>query len=571
MTTSRDTNRTGTPKASIERLEGRRLLASTLAEVRELAAAADRSVEGGFQATINFQPATMGNVDNTRADFGRPYGERGNGLTYGWNRDLEAAGDVFDRDSDRDLFSLTESPDVGNGPDGEDQTVDERYDTGVSVVGGDAWSIDVPDDRTYALAVVIGDPDFTGGESETFIDVNGTRFLRGDLVSDWPFAETVGYVQPGDDGRITIDVGPRTVDGSVLWVRVAEVEPLPTYGEGADIDWTMLNGQAAADANVPLSPVVRAEGNADRLGDELVLIGGFEQAYEGVSDRVDVLNVATGEVRSAESIPDGLPETHAASAADEARGLIYRAGGQIGLGEQGDPNAVIDDVWALDINATGDEAWTRLPDLPEPRTAASAFVVDDRLHVLGGANDLRVLAMTQHWSIDLVELIDNNNDQTEWEAMPPLPFAVNHASVELFPEAAEFGGPLAVVTLGEYDHGLGYSTVRHTQRYDVDQASWSLGQLAPHPRSHINTTVADGRIFVVGGQGPGNFVEDEVFSYDPLADEWLTHPMMPQPRKIGGLTFDNDRGQLLYVAGDSRDDGFMLDVLAGDLAEIELD
>jgi hypothetical protein len=551
-----------------------------LAEVQALAAEADRSVEGGFAVTINFQPDDLGNVAFTRGDYGRPYAERGNGLTYGWNRDLNAAGAMFDRDSDRDLFALKETSAVGNGPAGEAQDVDERYDTGAIVQDGDTWSIDVPDGKTYALAMVVGDPVF--GESgptvsDTYINVHGERFIRGEIEGYWPFAEAVGYVEPDTDGRITLEVDSLTTNGRLLWVRVAEVEPLPTYETGQTLDWTRsIDGLAPAPTGgssvaegtiIPDSPVRRAEGGSVRLGDELVFVGGFAQAYTGPWDRVDVVNLETGATRSAEPIPDGVPETHAALAADEERGLIYQIAGQIGLGDGIGPPPIVSDAYAIDINETGAAAWTELPDLPEARTAASAFVVKDRLHVLGGADQQGVLTQTQHWSIDLVQLIDEGDDTIEWEAMPPLPFATNHATVEVFEDAAEFGGPLVVVAVGEYDHGRGYSTLRHTQRYDVDQASWSLGQLAPFARSHVSSTTVGDSLWIVAGQGRGNFVEEESFSYDVSEDEWMIQTSLPQPRKIGGVFYDGDRDLLLYIAGDSRDNGFMADTFFAELDE----
>ncbi len=374
-------------------------MASTLAEVTALADAADRSVDGGFAATINFQPAGMGNVENTRADFGRPFAVRGNGLSYGWNRDLESAGDIVDRDSDRDLYALKETAAVGNGPAGEAQDVDERYDTVALVEPGDTWSIEVPAGRTYALAVVVGDPDFgdpggaAPGFSETFIDVNDELFVRGELKSYWPFAETSGYVQPGPDGRITLDVGARTVGGGLLWVRVAEVEALPTYEEGDALDWTQVGGASADALNLPTSPVVRAEGGEGRLGDDLYLFGGFEQAYVDTYDRVDVLNLSDGSRSTSAPIPTNGPNTHAASAADEAREVIYFMGGQIGIDtDPNQPEDVIDDVYLFDPSDGG--SWSQLPDLPAERTAGMAFVDGDTLHFLGGSDDVAVLAQS---------------------------------------------------------------------------------------------------------------------------------------------------------------------------------
>ncbi len=549
--------------ALLETLECRRLLsAQTFAETSALAATADRSVAGGFNATINFQPAGLGSVDNTRADFGRLYGQRGNGLSYGWNRDLEADGDMIDRDSTRDLYSLTESAAVGNGPAGELQTVDERYDTLAQVEVGDAWSIDVPDDRLYALAVVVGDPDFAPGvgfANRTVISVNDELFIEGESKRYWPYAEATGYVEPGTDGRITLNVVPNSLGGSILWVRVAEVEAFPTYDAGESIDWTQLTTAEALAADVPNSPVPRAEGGGGVVGDELVLIGGFEQRYVDTYKRVDIVNLETGDTRSGTEIPETAADTHAAEVVDETRGVIHWIAGTIGNESGLDYDHITDTAWTFDPDGGTDGAgsWTQLPDLPAERAGAAAIVVGDALHVLGGSDDTGVLAQNEHWMLDLTDTT------ADWQIMPPLPFGVVHTRVEVLPTAAEFGGPLLVVTGGEYDHGLGYSTVRHTQLYDVEQASWTLGQPSPQDYSHNTSLVIDGDVWVVGGQSKANEVAGGVFSYDAADDVWVTHTNMPQDRKIGVPFFDEEDDRIVYIAGDTRNEGFVDGVLLG--------
>ncbi|MEM1012858.1 MAG: hypothetical protein AAGI46_11645, partial [Planctomycetota bacterium] len=175
------------------------------------------------------------------------------------------------------------------------------------------------------------------------------------------------------------------------------------------------------------------------------------------------------------------------------------------------------------------------------------------------------LTQVSHWSLDLVDAVDNGNASAEWVDMPPLPFAINHSAVQLVPGGAPSGGDLAVVVMGEYDHNLGYSVRHEVQRYDVDAASWSLGQLSPVPLSHINWAFDGERIWVAGGQRRGNFVGDDVFSYDVAEDRWRIHTSLSQPRKVGSLVYDDDEDRLLYIAGDSRDNGFMSDALVGEI------
>src|SRR5688500_1228961 len=62
---------------TVELLEGRRLLAA-----QPLADAAAEPAP--FSARINFQPARRDLVEGYLPDSGQPFGDRGNGIEYGW-------------------------------------------------------------------------------------------------------------------------------------------------------------------------------------------------------------------------------------------------------------------------------------------------------------------------------------------------------------------------------------------------------------------------------------------------------------------------------------------------------
>src|SRR5207249_3316651 len=71
-----------------------------------------------FNANINFQPVNTPYYKGYKPDWGRLYGLRGNGLTYGWNRSTQNL--MFDNNNPK-------SP-------------DQRFDTGVKP-GGRTWQI----------------------------------------------------------------------------------------------------------------------------------------------------------------------------------------------------------------------------------------------------------------------------------------------------------------------------------------------------------------------------------------------------------------------------------------------
>src|SRR4051794_14507436 len=79
---------------------------------------------GGFEANINFQKATPAAPTGYFIDAGQVYGDRGNGLAYGWDADNTASA----RDRNNAL-----SP-------------DQRYDTvtHMQLYGTRTWEIAVP-------------------------------------------------------------------------------------------------------------------------------------------------------------------------------------------------------------------------------------------------------------------------------------------------------------------------------------------------------------------------------------------------------------------------------------------
>ena len=520
---------------AVQPLEPRRLLASATA------ADADRFVPGGFAATVNFQPADAGQLDG-RADFGRPFALRGNGLTYGWGD----AQTTFDRDADPAI----EGVDLG-----------DKFDTGVAVAPGDSWTIEVPDaDATYAVLVVAGDP-ATPGYSDW--SVNGLPLISGQPRQGYPFAESYAYVTPDDDGRITLTAGPLSDDDALLWVRVAEATPLPTAAQGEPIDWTITDDIE--------SPVTRAEGGVARVGDDVVFVGGFPSGYETTYDRVDVLDVNTGTFSAGTPLPDAAAENHAAAASD-GEYVYWVAGHSEDFAEplSGDPAEAVrftTTAWRYDVAA---EVWEQLPDLPAPRGAAMAVVAGNRLHVMGGTDATNIIAQRDHWSLDLAGLGDPLATPA-WEVMPPLPVGTDHAVAGVFEGAGTGGGPLIVVAGGEYAHGVSYAVLEHTQIYDVNTAEWRFGTAMPAPISHANAVVSGGRLWLVGGQEQGQVVRPNALSYDVDADRWLRHTDLPEDRKIGGLYAVeddlDDLPTLFYLAGDMYQDFWSTETIVGEVGD----
>ena len=506
-----------------------------------------RQLLADFSATVNFQPVDVGPVQFTHADFGRLFALRANGISYGWSRDLEAAGAMVDRDSSRDVIGLSAGGNIGNG---EGASVDERFDTFASVQAGDEWSIHVPN-GTYAVALVSGDPAFTGPLSQQrhVWTVNGQATMDARPLPDHPWGEGTTHVVVTDE-RITLRAHEDGQNNSLSWVKVTQVPALPDNPQGESIDWEVSE-------EVP-SPVRRVEGGYAHVGDNFFVIGGFGEAYATVYRRVDILDLNTRLWSTGADLPAGAAETHMGFAAEIARGHIYWISGQIGTGESGVSFETTPSAWRYII---AEDRWERFVDLPAARYGGAAAVIGNELFFFGGNDTSRVLARGDSWKINLSQPISDSNgdgipDSPQWQPIALMPVPGDHLNADVL-------NGKVYITGSEYGHGVSYVQQRDVQIYDPATDSWRLGAPLPTGSSHNRSLVHDNRIWVFGGQRETQIALNEVRSYDSLADVWTLHDPMPEMRKAGYVFIDDDRFH--YVAGDAATVGFPLRTLIGTL------
>ncbi|MCI0744832.1 MAG: hypothetical protein L0Y58_05435 [Verrucomicrobia subdivision 3 bacterium] len=92
-------------------------------------------------------------------------------------------------------------------------------------------------------------------------------------------------------------------------------------------------------------------------------------------------------------------------------------------------------------------------------------------------------------------------------------------------------------------------TARTVQVYDLAQNRWHLTTPLPIPLNHAMPAVANGRIYMIGGQtnssGTGAYV-NTVFEYNPATSNWTARAPMPTARSAGAAAVIGD---LIYVAG----------------------
>lgn len=148
---------------------------------------------------INFQPSTAPRPAGYLADTGLPFADRGNGYSYGWNRDTSAA--TRDRND-------ASSP-------------DQQHDTLIHLQrpeNPDAiWEIAVPN-GVYDVRLVAGDPGFV--DSVYAISAEGVLVVSGTPTPAVRWIDHLAAVTVSD-GRLTV----RSAGGSNNKLCFAEITP----------------------------------------------------------------------------------------------------------------------------------------------------------------------------------------------------------------------------------------------------------------------------------------------------------------------------------------------------------
>ncbi|MCV7410945.1 protein kinase [Mycobacterium florentinum] len=160
-----------------------------------------------------------------------------------------------------------------------------------------------------------------------------------------------------------------------------------------------------------------------------------------------------------------------------------------------------DQVWRL-VNGH----WVELPHLLQPRAAAAAAVVGDRIVVTGGVDANGALLNT-------TEVFDGN----AWTLGAPLP-----TPRQLLAAASD--GRLVYAVGGT--NGADLATA---EAYDPAAKAWTALPALPKARSELGATVADGRLVALGGVSSGQVLKS-VSTFDLTTRTWSGLPDMATAR-----------------------------------------
>lgn len=261
-------------------------------------------------------------------------------------------------------------------------------------------------------------------------------------------------------------------------------------------------------------PEARTEVGAARLGDTIVVLGGF-RADGSATDRVDVHELETDEWRDGPPLPTPLHHPGATSFG----GRLFVAGG---FTDAGTESAA---VWSL---GPTDTAWREEPALLTARGALGLAAAGDRLVAFGGTGAGQVLAT--------VEVLVSGADA--WRTAPPMSQPREHTA------AAAVDGRVYAIA----------GRVASLESNLVSVESIDPGAFAPEwrkepdlleARGGVAAAAVEGVVCVVGGEEPGGTIG----SVECLIEGgWRTVTHLAEPRHGLGVVADDD-GALRVLAG----------------------
>lgn len=194
-------------------------------------------------------------------------------------------------------------------------------------------------------------------------------------------------------------------------------------------------------------------------------------------------------------------------------------------------------------------SWTKMSDMPNPRTFASAALLGDgRILVTGGGNAVMELGLSQA-PTTIAEAYDPQAGA--WQSLAHMNVATfNHAHVSL-----QDGRVLAIGgTLDDFTNGPGTARV---EIYDPQADTWELAAEMNIPRARPRAiTLPDGRILIAGtSQFPYANTQVALSSevFDPETGIWTLTSPMTEPRTNHTLTLLPDGTVLAAGGNDPRE------------------
>jgi serine/threonine-protein kinase PknK len=189
------------------------------------------------------------------------------------------------------------------------------------------------------------------------------------------------------------------------------------------------------------------------------------------------------------------------------------------------PGAALTSVASDRVYALRGDKWVRLPPLEYARGAAAAAVVGDKIVVVGGQADGKLVPETEVF------------DGKRWTDAAKMPTPREH---------------LGAASDGRYVYAVGgrelsaAENVGALERYDPASDSWTKLAAMPKAAGSVAVTYVAGRVIAVGGEGVTT-ASRAVQGYDVRRHAWAELPALPKARHGSAVTAL--RGSLYAIGG----------------------
>ena len=287
---------------------------------------------------------------------------------------------------------------------------------------------------------------------------------------------------------------------------VLELALVAGGGQPAPVAWA----QSTSDVWGERAPLLaaRSEMAINTVGGRIYALGGYPGTRITTTE-VQVWDAQTDSWSLGPALPQPLHHTMTAV----LDGRLYLIGGE--AGNPSNTNAFQNGVYVLDEQAG---AWLPRAPMPTQRSAGGTGVIDGKLYVVGGR--------PPHGADFAV--YDPTSDT--WTTLPNMPTQRNHLGV------GAMDGKLYVAG-GRFGGGVGSEMTDILEIYDPATNTWTRGPALLAPRAGVASTVANGCLYLIGGEGNtsdprGIFDRNELF--DPGAQSWRSLDPLPTP--MHGLT-----------------------------------
>jgi N-acetylneuraminic acid mutarotase len=162
------------------------------------------------------------------------------------------------------------------------------------------------------------------------------------------------------------------------------------------------------------------------------------------------------------------------------------------------------------------DTWTEKSEMPTARQGLSISVVNDKIYAIGGAES----SMPSYSKVETFPTVEEYDPAADtWNEKSPMPSARSWHSANVV------DGKIYIIG-GTQGSTPGYNYVLAVAVYDPATDSWTQKGDAPREIGFASGSVVDGKIYIIGGLGEPQRVDE----YDPATDTWTVKSEMPTKR-----------------------------------------